>query len=579
MELYLLVDTLLLSEVIIKFRSVCIREFKLDPAAHCSTPSIAEQSALYMKNKDHKIELLSDPEVINDIKCNIKGGYCGVSIGHVMLNDSSTPEYDPLEEEVSAIFADVKSLYPTIMDGKVPIGDFTKLDGDYLTEFKRGWKSLPTDGDYAYLVWFKFRISDDVKRRLDDYPLIFNNKIVDNESISPYTENLINECGYKLGSSKSLIASHEGNRYFTTLGYMQLMHQLGVEIIEIEKVYRFQQEVVFRNYIRRNIELRNAALTPFERNLFKLFSNSLFGKLLFNAEKNQIRTYIVTTLTDFQEKINNIFLTDAYPIDDDKVIIKLRDNNIRLNHPQYIGFFILEEAKKYMANLFHNVIKKFYPNTRCAYTDTDSMLLIFKGINIIDSLKDTPLIDYFDTSNFDRNHSCYDASKHDQIGLLKSETGSCHISEIVCLQPKCYAIRLSDGSLKTACKGINRTVAGEIPFQTFLDVHNSIQYQHLTRNASIVSRKNQLSTVISKKRAFCKVDRKRYYLDAETSVAYGHPDIPKRSVKRKVTENESLHRNISDTCLDNVAIYTVHDVPSNFTGHIKKKFKAVNFKN
>ena len=153
--------------------------------------------------------------------------------------------------------------------------------------------------------------------------------------------------------------------------------------------------------------------------------------------------------------------------------MKIREAHIQLKHPQYIGFFILEEAKRYMGNLFHNVIKYHFPDTRCAYTDTDSMLLIFKNINIIDSLKDTPLFEYFDTSNFDRSHPCFDESRRNQMGLLKSETGNCHISEFVCLQPKCYAIRLADGNLKSACKGVRKQIKEEIPFQAYLDVHNS----------------------------------------------------------------------------------------------------------
>ena len=49
MELYLLVDILLLSEVINSFRKICIEVYKLDPCAMTTTPSLAMESALLTK--------------------------------------------------------------------------------------------------------------------------------------------------------------------------------------------------------------------------------------------------------------------------------------------------------------------------------------------------------------------------------------------------------------------------------------------------------------------------------------------------------------------------------------------------
>ena len=107
--------------------------------------------------------------------------------------------------EKTAILADVNSLYPTIMSQKLPIGKYKKLEGNLLADFASNWSSLPTDGDYAYLVWFRFRMTDDVKRKLDDFPLIFTNRKVTRNDVPEYTNNLISECRYRLGASKSLM--------------------------------------------------------------------------------------------------------------------------------------------------------------------------------------------------------------------------------------------------------------------------------------------------------------------------------------------------------------------------------------
>ena len=63
-NLYNLSDVLLLADVFENFRNICMNHHGLDPAWYYSAPGLAWDAAL--KIKKVQLELLSDPDVVND---------------------------------------------------------------------------------------------------------------------------------------------------------------------------------------------------------------------------------------------------------------------------------------------------------------------------------------------------------------------------------------------------------------------------------------------------------------------------------------------------------------------------------
>ena len=270
------------------------------------------------------------------------------------MNDEKLPDYNENIPQKTASFVDVNSLYPTELVKKIPTGGLKVFDDDEVEKFNEEWQEIDVDeGDYCYLVKFRYNIPDDVKIATDDLPLFFSKENVDEEMFSDFTKELGKKTDYSFANVKTLIATHNGSEYFTTLGNVQLYHSLGVNIEKILSVYRFRQEYVFRKFINKNIDMRNKSDSEFEKILYKLFSNSIFGKLLFNAEKNATRTILVTSEKKFRKLMTDPMLKDCYSIDEEKVIVKLHQHNIKLNHPQYMGFVVLEEAKRFMFDLYY----------------------------------------------------------------------------------------------------------------------------------------------------------------------------------------------------------------------------------
>jgi hypothetical protein len=85
MFLYLRLDTILLSESLIKFRTLLINEVNLDACQFLSTPHLSFH--LMLKISQVKLEYLSDPGMIDMLDSSIRGGHSFTNIRHTEKNE------------------------------------------------------------------------------------------------------------------------------------------------------------------------------------------------------------------------------------------------------------------------------------------------------------------------------------------------------------------------------------------------------------------------------------------------------------------------------------------------------------
>ena len=184
------------------------------------------------------------------------------------------------------------------------------------------------------------------------------------------------------------------------------------------------------DFIDMNTELRKLAKDDFEKDLFKLMNNAVFGKTMENIRKHR-DIKLVTT----DKKRNKLVSEPNYHtinyISEDLSIIEVNKTGVRMNKPIYLGLSILDISKTLMYKFWYDYMKpKYNDNVKLCYMDTDSFIM---NIKTEDFYKDIPndVENRFDTSNYEVNRPLPTGKNKKVIGLTKDELGGKIITEFV----------------------------------------------------------------------------------------------------------------------------------------------------
>ena len=193
-----------------------------------------------------------------------------------------------------------------------------------------------------------------------------------------------------------------------------------------------------------NTELRKEAKNDFEKDLFKLMNNSIFGKTMENI-RNHKDIKLVTT----NKKRNKLVSEPNYHtiklISEDLSIIEMKKSKVKMNKPIYLGLSILEISKTLMYEFWYDYMKPKYGNdVKLCYMDTDSFIMNIKTNDFYEDIAND-VENRLDTSNYEVNRPLPMGKNKKVIGLMKDELGGKIIMELVTLRSKTYSYLTDDG--------------------------------------------------------------------------------------------------------------------------------------
>ena len=186
-------------------------------------------------------------------------------------------------------------------------------------------------------------------------------------------------------------------------------------------------------------------------------------------------------------------------------------------------FFISDLSKCLMYDFWYNYIKKKYKNSaQLQMTDTDSVLFSCETGDIYEDMKAS--MDYFDTSDYPKEHALHSDINKKVLGKMKDETNGKPISEFVGLRSKMYSF-LCDEKEEKRAKGIARvTVKKDLKHDNYKSTLFN-ETSMLSSMSSFRSHKHELFSETIQKTGLSAFDDKRFLLDAVKSYAYGHYKI------------------------------------------------------
>lgn len=308
--------------------------------------------------------------------------------------------------------------------------------------------------------------------------------------------------------------------------------RLGLTVVKIRRVLAFTQSHFLKNYIDHCTTLRQEAKTDFGKRLFKLFSNSVFGKFI-----EQTRNYMTVKFCSKDEKvvshISNVNFENFKIISDNLVAFFEKEKCVKLNKAFPIGFTILDRSKEYMFSQFYEVIKPKFKHCHVVMSDTDSLCLSVKEKRTINPL--IKLKKHVDFSNYPNNSPFFTKQNANKLGFWKDELQGRKMKRFVGLRSKTYAYTLDKEKLNvySKCKGITKAYRKTLRFASFTNCLKNISKKKVVQYR-IQSKNHIVHTLKINKTAFTSFDDKRYLMNCGVhSLPYGSKYIKVMSEKDK----------------------------------------------
>ena len=270
------------------------------------------------------------------------------------------------------------------MSKKLPVNGFKWLDNDKTAEHvinEEFIKNYNENDKKGYIL------EVDVK-----YPKKFHNLHTDLPFLPERME--INKC-------KKLVCNlYDKKKYVVHINSLQQALNHGLKLKKIHRIIEFNQKAWLKPYIDMNTELRKLARNDFEKDLFKLMNNSVFGKTMENIRKHR-EIKLVTTDKKRSKLVSEPNYHTINLISEDLSIIETKKTKVKMNKPIYLRLSILEISKILMYEFWYDYMKpKYNDNVRLCYMDMDSFIMNIKTNEFYKDISDD-VDNRFDTPNYE----------------------------------------------------------------------------------------------------------------------------------------------------------------------------------
>ena len=409
-DLYCRTDVLLLADVFETFRRTCQKQYGLDPAQYYTSPGLSWDALL--KKTGVELELLTDYDQHLFNEKGLRGGISMASKRHTRANN-------PLVKgttQGSQVATSYTSMGTISMSQYLPTGGFRWVDD--CQQLVKTIAEQPADIPEGYILEVDLEYPDDLHDAHNSYPLAPERMVVQKEWMSEYQHNLLGVWVAPTEVEKLVPNLRNKDRYVLYYRNLQLYMCLDMRLTKVRRALRFDQSPWMEPYIQMNTELRKKAASGFEKDLYKLMNNSVFGKTMENLRR---RVDVKLVRSNEEDKLRRLIASRAFAraniFDDDFAAIQVHKSRLELNRPVFLGMSILDLSKHLMYDFYYNQLQGQYGD-RCQllYTDTDSLLL---EVQTEDVIRDMAYhAELYDTSDYRPEHPLHSIANKKVLGKI-----------------------------------------------------------------------------------------------------------------------------------------------------------------
>ena len=509
-NIYLKSDVLLLADIWQNFRGICYTNYKLDCSHYHTLPGLSFDAMMKLTNI--KLDLLTDVEKYEFCESGIRGGLSQITKRYATANNKYMSNYDDQKPDSTILYLDANNLYGWAMSEYLPYKNFewdkTQWDDTKIL-------NLSDTDDIGFTLECDLHIPIELHDKFNQFVPCPENIKIKKEDLNGWQQE-----NYKESNITKLCTTfYDKKNYVIHYRYLKEVLKLGVKLLNVNRVLKYNQKPFLKTYIDKNTKLRALATSDFEKDFFKLMNNSVYGKTMEN-----VRTHINFRLvTDENEawKVKNL---NKFTIFNENLIgVHIQKRKIMLNKPIYLANSILDDSKRLMYDFHYNFMleKVKREDIDLLFTDTDSLCYEIRKTDIFEIIKDNK--DYFDLSDYPKDDILYDKTNKKVIGKFKNESIK-QITEFVGLRAKLYAFKVDKSDVKhLKCKGIKKNVAKkDLNIEMYKDCLFKRESKSISQN-SIRSYKHQLySETVTKTALSCNDDKIYICNDNINTFSLGH---------------------------------------------------------
>jgi len=289
-DLYLKTDVLLLADVFENFRTTCMAAYGLDPAHYYTAPGLAWDAML--KHTKKELTLITDHDMYNFIELGVRGGVSQCSQRYEEANNPYATGYDKAAPTTYLQYYDVNNLSGWAMQQHLPYDGFKWIDPDTMP--KDFWR-VDDDSPVGYILEVDLAHPRNLHDTHKDLPFCPENRAPPGMHIFClliyfYNERWVsNIFSLVTGSKQPKLLTTLYHKYRYKIHYRNLKQAVehGLRITKIHRALEFSQEPWLKPYIDLNTSMRQEARNEFEKNLFKLMNNAVFGKTMEDVKRRR----------------------------------------------------------------------------------------------------------------------------------------------------------------------------------------------------------------------------------------------------------------------------------------------------
>ena len=159
---------------------------------------------------------------------------------------------------------------------------------------------------------------------------------------------VLNKKNLKMKKANKLILNlKDKEKYVVHIRTLQFYLKHGLKLKKTHRAIKFSQKEILKPYIEFNTEKRKNANNDFEKDVYKLMNNAVFGKTMEDKRKH-LDVEIVSDETRFMKCVNNPSFKHSHIISDNLVGVEKQKAKLKLDKPIFIGMSMLDLSKQHM---------------------------------------------------------------------------------------------------------------------------------------------------------------------------------------------------------------------------------------